>query len=137
MEINEKKIDAMIYSTLLLWIAYSCLEGVREGYYWNLYPSYKINIHTIFFIQRSFVLLIISLLNPVSIIALSLIFSFFHNGSYYLTRNKLNSKVYPKKWFDQSKNSTSWMTKFNTPISRSIQLFIGLLILVLHILGTI
>lgn len=127
----------MIYLSSALWIIYSCLEGIREGYYWNLYPSYKINIHTLFFIQRALVLMLVSLLNPVVIISLSLMFSFFHNGSYYTMRNRLNDKVYPKKWFDQSKQSTSWLTKFNTPVSRSIQLFVGLLILTLHILGTI
>lgn len=122
----------MIYLFLVIWILYSCFEGVREAYYWNLYPQYKFNIHTIFFIQRLFVLLLVSSLNPVYLISGSLIFSFFHNGSYYTTRNFLNSNNYPKKWFDQSNQSTSWMTKFNGPISRTIQFMIAVLIIIIY-----
>ena len=43
-----------------------------------------------------------------------------------------NSKNYPKKWFDQSNQSTSWMTKFNGPISRTIQFVVGILTIIIY-----
>tara|TARA_R110000803_G_scaffold199045_1_gene262945 strand:- start:670 stop:930 length:261 start_codon:yes stop_codon:yes gene_type:complete len=59
------------------------------------------------------------------------IFSFFHNGMMYKTRNDLNKRNYPKGWWDQSTNSTAWSTKLMTPLYRSIQLVIGLIIYII------
>lgn len=124
----------MIYIAFFIWIMYCILEGIREGYYWNLYPTYKFNIHSIFFIQRGLVLGLLVSLNIPMLIAGALVFSFLHNGSYYTTRHHLNKANYPKTWWDQSTTSTSWMTKFNSPISRTIQAAIGLAVFILHAL---
>lgn len=118
----------------IIWILYSIFEGIREAYYWNLFPTYKFNIHTLFFIQRAMVVIIITAFNIPMFIACALVFSFLHNGSYYTTRHVLNKSNYPKTWFDQSTTSTSWLTKFNTPISRTIQAAIGITIFILHAL---
>jgi len=40
-------------------------------------------------------------------ISLALLFSFFHNGVYFMTRNKLDSKIYPKGFWDDSTSSTA------------------------------
>jgi hypothetical protein len=125
----------MSYIAFLIWILYAIFEGIREGYYWNLYPNYKFNIHTIFFIQRTMVVIMLTAFNLPMFIACALVFSFLHNGSYYTTRHHLNKANYPKTWFDQSTTSTSWMTKFNSPVSRTLQAAIGLSIFILHVLN--
>jgi hypothetical protein len=125
----------MLYLAFTVWIIYSLFEGVREAFYWNLYPAYKFNIHTLFFLQRSLVLIIITAFNIPMVLACALIFSFLHNGSYYTTRHLLNKANYPKTWFDQSTTSTSWMTKLNSPASRTLQAAMGMGIFILHVLN--
>lgn len=122
----------------LIWIAYSLLEGLREGFYWhfkvNSRRECKFEIHPIFSLQRGLVLSIMcglmfytfgwySVINTVSMM---LMFSFFHNGSYYCTRHKLDDKLYPKEWRDQSTTSTAKMTKIMTYRNRTIFMLIGL-----------
>lgn len=138
----------MIYvypiTILLGWIYYSIIEGKREAHYWHhwiLSSDYQalkdINLHTLFAKQRGLILCLVSILIiplygyliPMLIfIANACLFSFFHNGMMYKTRNYLNKHNYPKRWWDQSSNSTAWSTKLMTPISRTIQALIGILI---------
>lgn len=102
---------------LIIWIGYSLLEGRRDGYFYHyrnttLDPKNE-NIHFIFFIQRAMILFFIflffdrnSLIEVIPfMIGLVLIFSFFHNGIYYSTRNKLDSTTYPHGWWSSSISS--------------------------------
>ncbi len=143
----------MIYICLLLWIAYSIIEGKREAFFWHHktnssdYKFFKdINRHPIFSIQRGLMLLTLGISTYYildSIIWSSylfvmncLIFTFFHNGAMYLERFKMsvfvnphdsNKWIYKKGWWDQSTTSTAWSTKLMTPISRTIQAIIGMI----------
>jgi len=122
---------------LILFFAYSIIEGKREAYYYhnsNLLQGkgVKENIHSLFFIQRA--IFTTSLLficnNPKSaltmLVSFILIFSYFHNGMYYLTRNKLDKDIYTKKWSDESTSSTAKI-EINYK-QRTISLIIGLLL---------
>lgn len=135
-----------------IWILYSILEGLREGFYWHfksgrknsslLKPNYlslkvDIEIHPLFALQRGLMLLstfgfmyyTIGLAQGIiSSLCLMLIFSFFHNGMYYLVRNKLNKSIYPLRWMDQSTESTAKMTKIMTYKNRTIFMILGVLI---------
>lgn len=130
---------------LALFLAYSAFEGWREGIYWHVkigsrfhdwFP--KTEEHIIFSIQRAIVLLMGGILlfftgmswwlTLLSVLGCALVFSFMHNGAMYMTRNKLDSTVYHKGWMDQSTSSVAKTTKFMTPISRTIQFVIGLLL---------
>jgi hypothetical protein len=125
---------------LLAFFQYALLEGYREGYYWH----YKVrsndtstfDIHPFFSWQRGLFLFVLTMycnINEIdyinivtTLLGTMLMFSFLHNGMYYLTRNKLNSSVYQKRFFAQSSTSTAFWTKFMTPISRTILFVIGL-----------
>lgn len=117
----------VIISTIL-WVIYSSLDGVTQGYYYDLYPSERghKNMHPHYTIQRIIVLIPLfynvyadyGIWNAaIFSIGLGFMFSFFHNGFYYITRHKLNNKIYPKGFFDQSETSTSFIelgAKFRT-----------------------
>ena len=141
----------ILFFLLLTWISYSGLEGFREAHYWlyrTAYPEYEkikdMDQHKFFSFQRFLVLALISsyvlLITKVYIayllifIANALVFSFFHNGTMYLTRNELSKKlnpdniIYPKGWFDQSTTSQAKLTFLMGPISRTIQFFLGIII---------
>jgi len=101
--------------TNLIWIIYSLTEGMREGFYWHYECQSKkvcdFNVNPMFNIQRGLVLTLIGgfLIHTLGIYSLLIIlcmvpmFSYFHNGTYYYTRNKLNERFYPKRWTDESK----------------------------------
>lgn len=124
----------------VIWVLYSLLEGFREGFFWeyrnNSTKQYKFEIHPIFSLQRGIVLIIIGLLlfnsiswiSIINIIGMMLIFSFFHNGTYYYTRNKLDNNIYKLKWRDQSTTSTAKMTKIMTYRNRLVFMLIGILL---------
>jgi hypothetical protein len=98
---------------VLLWIAYAILEGKREAYYYDSQMRSDIthkNIHWIYFIQRGIVILMVSLamhsiLLPITLIA---VFSLFHDGFYYIERNKIDARIYPKRFRDESNKSTAY-----------------------------
>ena len=117
--------------TYVLWNIYAIIEGWREGKYWFLRKE-KVsddvdkmmgkNDHAIWTIQRAILALVIVSLNGILLyysgglfwlkwllttLALTLSFSFFHDGEYYCERNNLNPKVYPKRWKDSSTTSTA------------------------------
>ena len=109
----------MVLTTLLLtnivWIVYSLTEGVREGFYWHYENNSRrvcnFDINPIFNLQRALVLLItggfmvhtLGWFSLFSLACMFLMFNFFHNGTYYYTRNKLDDRFYPKRWTDESK----------------------------------
>ena len=121
----------------LIWIAYSLLEGFREGFYFYFKTNSSIEnnyvIHPAFTIQRGLTLLIIGgflffIINWWSILivtTLAMTFTYFHDGAYYLTRHKLNNNDYPKGWKDESTTSTA---KINMNYKvRTILMVVGLL----------
>lgn len=134
----------MIIITLLLanliWITYSMMDGFREGFYWhyrnNSRRTCEFEINRIFSLQRSLVILLIagflvhtlgwySLISTVSMVML---FSYFHNGTYYLTRNKLDDKMYPMKWKDESKTLPVFYSGLMRYNKRTVLMVLGLLI---------
>lgn len=107
----------------LYWIAISVTEGVRDGHFFHnkmtsVNPD-KQDIHWLFTVERliggSLIFYIYSINNHHLIDAfifsagLVLIFSYFHNGSYYCTRNSLDRNIYTKRWKDSSSTSQSWI----------------------------
>ena len=120
----------------ILWILFSVYEGKREAYYFSFKmkasvaqrQGYKINEHFMFTIQRLFVLLLSvipfydGLINGILLTsAMMFCFPFFHDGMYYLTRNKLDG-IYNKKWWDQSVSSSAESDKLHLfdPIPRTV-----------------
>lgn len=106
---------------LLISFLWAYLEGKREAQYfhykWSLPNPTKIkDEHVHFTLQRSLYVIISSLLGflifnwwvgILTFISISLSFSFFHNGSYYLRRNQMNNKIYSLKWRDESTTTTA------------------------------
>lgn len=135
----------MVLLANILWIIYSLLEGFREGFYWyyknTSTSNYNIEIHPYFAIQRGIILILTGVIlyfnigwwSILNTLGMSLIFSFFHNGYYYHTRNKLNKDVYPLKWMDQSTTSTAKMTKIMTFRNRTIFMIIGVLLQIVYL----
>lgn len=138
----------MIYVLLanLLWILYACIDGFTEAFYWHFkirsnYVDKVIDLHPFFATQRIMFAGILSILSnfiyfdsilstSLFFTALGLSFSFFHNGCYYLTRNRLDKNVYKKGWFDFSTTSTAKLTKIMTPINRTIMFLVSIFILI-------
>lgn len=100
----------------VLWIVFASIDGFVQAHYYDLFPSEKKhrNLHPYFVIQRLIVLGLMAYEMQFNFsvwetiiftFALIFIFSFFHNGFYYLTRNKLNPAIYKKKFFDDSDTS--------------------------------
>ena len=124
--------------TNLIWILYSLTEGVREGFYWNYESQSKrvceFDINPIFNSQRIIVLILIGgilvhslgLYSLLSVVCMILMFSFFHNGTYYYTRNKLQKGLYPKGWCDESKTFPPFYTGLHTYTRRTISMIVGL-----------
>jgi len=107
----EKTVTSIVI--LLLWIVYSILEGIREGYYYDAavrankqYP----NIHWIYFLQRGIFLFVIGITMETAIFPLSLafIFPYIHDGAYYAQRNDIDVKNYPKRFKADSSTSTAF-----------------------------
>lgn len=130
---------------LLLSISYFLLEGKREAMYYhfkNQITGTDLKEHTLFTLQRSLFLIsllivFLSQLTPIInsllfIFSLSLIFPYFHDGMYYLTRNKLNTFIYKKRWKDNSTTSTA---KFE--IKYQLRLFMFLIGLNIYLFLTL
>ena len=132
----------MVLTTLLLtnivWIIYSLTEGVREGFYWHYENNSRrvcnFDINPIFNLQRALVLLItggfmvytLGWFSLFSLACMFLMFNFFHNGTYYYTRNKLDDRFYPKRWTDESKTFPKF-TPLTTYKKRKTGMVIGVL----------
>lgn len=142
---------------ILSWFLFSLLEGLTEARLWH--HKYKVfdervvnkfDSHTSFAIQRGVVILFMCIVvhlyadvdslvvSLLFFIASALTFSFLHNGMMYTHRNQLSKmtkgdEIYPKKWFDQSKTSSAFTTKFMTPVSRTLQFVFGVILYVVII----
>lgn len=124
----------------IIWIIYNSIEGFREAHYYNVATKLDLveELHPIFLVQRFLVFILINVILIyldwkllIYDLALILIQPFFHNGMYYFIRNKLNNKIYPKKWLDQSNTSTAFLTKFETANFRIIYAIIAILLIIL------
>ncbi len=136
----------IVLITNLLWILYSVLEGFREGFYWHFKNTSKskndYEIHPIFASQRGIILIMIGLIlfckigwiALLNVLGMALIFSFFHNGTYYHTRNRLDDRIYPMKWRSQSTTSTAKLTKIMTYRNRTIFMIVGVIIQISYLL---
>lgn len=154
------KYTPLIFTAIYFFIvSYSYLEGTREGFHYHFESiayGYKKNMHRLFFAQRFLVFLLMVLFIPdiiklPSALMFIFMFSFIHNGQYFITRNNLNKYTYPLREKDASENAkflaslsfkdrirTMWgMIKHGngyaavfdfTYRSRLIQLYIGLTI---------
>lgn len=122
---------------LILWIIASLCEGKRDGFFYNYRTNStntdNHNLHWLFVLERFLILSMIcwihilsnSTLNTgVFVFSLILIFSWFHNGQYYRTRNMLDKKIYPKGWWDTSTTSES-VLEFNAT-SRTFMVMVGI-----------
>lgn len=132
----------MVLTTLvlmnLLWVAYSLTEGIREGFYWHYENKSKrvcdFDVNPMFHLQRILVLILtggfmvhtLGWYSLLSLLSITLMFSFFHNGSYYYTRNKLDKEVYTKRWKDESRTfpPLSILMSYN---KRTITMCLGIL----------
>lgn len=128
-----------------VWIGFSILEGLRDGnfYHANLTSinSVKHNLHWIFVCTRTIVFGLIGWIclehfsifsSIIFIVSLALIFSFVHNGIYYVTRNRLNKNMYPKGFLANSNSSTAKI-ELNS-ITRTVMAVIGLIGVVISFL---
>jgi hypothetical protein len=111
----------ILYSLFVIYLAYS--NAKREAYYYDILSlinkKHK-NLHTYYFIDRSVILALFLLLISFSFnglqklnILLLIIYTFcswdfFHNGFYFIFRNKLNNKIYKDRFkANESNTSTS------------------------------
>jgi hypothetical protein len=59
---------------------------------------------------------------------------FWHDGFYYSKRNDLDRNMYKKRFFDQSTSSTALLTKFCTPILRTLYFLFSLIIFIIFVI---
>lgn len=125
----------MITTTLILFIIYSYLEGVREADYFHFRWKHENEVvadeHLKFTLQRT----VVAILGAISSTILwgwfgllfipcaALVFTFIHDGSYYKRRNTLDSTVYKKKWYDQTSSSSAKISL--TPVIRTVLFILG------------
>ncbi len=119
-------------------ISYSVIEGVREANYFHLLnisfnPTRDIPDslkgpaqHRLYSMQR---LIFFSVLFIINVEVLDLtsgvflimcylsIFPLVHDSAYYIQRNNLDGRVYPKRWMDQSTTSSALSDTKYSPFS--------------------
>ncbi len=128
--------NTIVYCTLL-WIMLCLLWGMIEAHYFfyqnTSQSNDKYNPHYLFVLVRSIVLIFIwiTVKDWKSVLCLIGMFSFFHDGMYYVQRNKIDG-AYPKKWFDQSTTSSSWfdIKNLTNPIIRTAAAIISIAALI-------
>ena len=130
-----RKEKAMITAVTILFCAWAALEGRREADYFHFRwkdPMTRVeDEHLIFTIQRSIVAILATvactlftgLWGLLGFIPLPLVFSFFHNGYYYVRWNQLDDSIYQKGWWDQSTTTTAKVS-FG-PVARTVLAAIG------------
>lgn len=114
----------MIYLFAILSVMYASFEGAREAFYYHALNGVKsINIHWIYVVQRAlFAGVLFAVTNYFILLFFICSFSFFHDGFYYYTRNKLNKNIYTKRFTDESTTSTA-IFELNFPIRVVLLLF--------------
>lgn len=123
---------------LLSWVVVAWLEGKRDGNFFHNRNSATNpdgeNIHWVFAMERAIVLGLTTWVHALSnstlntgvfVFSLILMFSWIHNGKYYLTRKRLDKNVYPKGWFDSSTTSESFL-EFSA-VARTFMAIVGVI----------
>jgi len=124
----------------IMWLIFAFFAGLIEAYlfhYWVKVEKVNKNLHPYFFVQR--LLVGIAILLPFDIfdwiellkflgllLAFALTFSFIHNGTYFIYRNKLNPNIYKLKFKDHADGDAVMDFHFE---SRLMQFIIGVLII--------
>lgn len=136
-----------LVASVVFWAVYAQIEGIREAYYWHVKNTFRVidikmptDEHFLWSIHRFIVLLLalnfascyldnsgnMYLIIPAAL-SFMLIFPFIHDGFMYRQRNILNDRVYPKGFWDQSTTSTAKLTKYFTPVVRTICFVVGVI----------
>lgn len=102
-----------VLSMIVCFILYAYLKGYLQAYYYHNRNLTRENLHWAYFLEACFFAFLCSffMLNNINLwrnifivasnmTALGLIFPYFHDGAYYLTRNILNPLLYKLKWKD-------------------------------------
>jgi hypothetical protein len=123
-------------------ILFPIIGGKTEGYYYDTIPmdNHKHqDIHWMFTITRGILFILFGIIcfyldNIWLFLATLALFPFFHLGSLYSTRNALNKKIYKKRWFDVSSDTSKAIidTKTNfkdTPYIRIVLVILALLLI--------
>jgi hypothetical protein len=129
----------MIFILYIVCLIYPCVSGVKDAVLWSKKgaDAFPLDEHLIFIVERltfaGCVLVAgcmhLSIMDIyVTLVCWSLAFPFFHNGFYYVGRNKID-KAY-KGFFSDSVTSTS-MVNFTAPL-RVAMLIISILILITY-----
>lgn len=125
---------------ILLYIAYAVYfsaSGYKDAVLWSKTgtDAFSWNEHIIFGTERAAILAIgiISCIAPIDFIFASLwiwsAFPFFHNGFYYLGRNKINNKVYPNGFWSEPSKSSSAKINFSKIVRIALFIFSFLVII--------
>jgi len=98
---------------LTLWTVVAIILGEQEAILFHLRPDlgfkYK-HIHVLFTVIRGVIVttLIYGLkCSYLMLIPATLTFPFYHDGAYYVVRNKLNPTIYKLRWKAQSHGTTA------------------------------
>lgn len=101
---------SVLIAITVLFIIYTLAEAYFQAHYIDMIYRYKSdhpNLHPIFDTMRAMILGMVYLSTNgytvweriIFVIALSCIYSFFHNGMLYTIRHKLAPAIYKKKWW--------------------------------------
>jgi hypothetical protein len=124
----------------IIWILYSMSDGMIEGFYFHFRNNSRrvcdFEINKMFSLQRILVITLISgfLIHTLGWFSLLitfcqlLTFAFFHNGTYYLTRHKLDDRMYPLKWRDESRTFPVFYSGLTTYRKRAYLMVLGIII---------
>lgn len=122
--------NLIIISAPALWIAYSIIEGIEDGYLYAYRDSgdkgYNKDLHPLFTVQRGAVLLMAYIaFIPVStwyfaiipLLAFAFVFPIIHDGFYYWQRHWIDETVYPHGFVTDGNTSTAKFS-IESPIIR-------------------
>lgn len=120
----------------VFFIVFSLLEGFNEATtdYFKIKANEVYNGHAIFRLNTFLVLLLIySQTSYQTVGCLICMYMFLHDGMYYLRRNYLDNKVYPKKWLDQTASPIAFTDKIgiSKPYFRISLFVIGIIGLII------
>jgi hypothetical protein len=120
---------------------YAATSGVKDAILWSKTgaEAFKWNEHIIFVIERILICICLFLVLALQLYQLFIVvlafffsFSFWHNGFYYMARNRIEKSVYPMGFWSESYTSTS-VLEFST-VQRSllkIASLVGILLLII------
>lgn len=118
--------------TILCSVIFYIVTAIMEGFFFHTCTKANLRFkypHQFLVTMRMcyWLLLYLVTINIEHTLGLIFIFSFIHDGIYYVVRHKLNNKIYLKGFFDESTTSTA-ILEFNF-ILRSILFIVGIALL--------